>query len=278
MSFMPPYTQEQTAAFPDLQQKSAFGRIKWRVEDHWAFLTLNRPEKKNAIDASMLHEVAFALSYAHYENSIWGVQMQAEGDVFCSGADLKSFGRPPETEVPTPEKAIVIGDLLKSLAKPLLIRLHAPVMAGGLLWIAGATQVIAEESTSMRLPEVLRGIWPMQVMAALAEHLPARKVLDWCMRGYALSAREGKDLGLITELCSAGELDQHCTQMREQISEAAPKAVQMGLQSWHQLASIPAVKQHQFLQGQLMQILQSADAMEGIRAFKEKRKPQWTGN
>lgn len=271
------YTKEQTENFKNEQ----FAHIIASEDDHVFTITLNRPEKKNAMNPVMFNEIAFALNYARYNNDIWVVVLQANGDVFCAGADLKSFAGINEegkiSTIPEPSIPIAIGDQFNELFKPCIAKVHAPVYAGGFLLICGCTHVVASENATFSLPEVKRGIWPMQVMASLAPIMPARKLLDLCMRAKTLSGDEALNLGLVTQLVNSSILDETLIDLVNELKTFSPSAIRLGLKAWNDYKTINADEAHTFLLNRLGEILGTEDAAEGLAAFREKRTAVWKG-
>jgi enoyl-CoA hydratase/carnithine racemase len=268
---------------PDLLQnwqEETFARVLVRKDANVLRLKLNRPEKRNAMDPLMVRELAFGLAVAKSDNEVRAVVLEAEGQVFCSGADLKAFaGLQEETNstIPKPQGDLVIGDLFRHLHKPCLARVHGPVHAGGHLLIGGCTHILASDNAVFGLPEVKRGLWPMQVMASLCEILPPRYVLDWCMRGRIIDAEEANRVGLVTEVMPSEKLDEVLQFYLKDILANSPTAIRLGLKAWQELGNVPHEQRHAFLQKALMNNLATKDAREGIQAFKEKRDPVWTG-
>ncbi|GAB3923192.1 enoyl-CoA hydratase-related protein [Larkinella terrae] len=269
------YTPQQTAGF----STHSFRYLLTNLDDHVLTLTLNRPEKKNALNPALLNELAFALAFAHYEQDVWMVVLAAAGDVFCAGMDLKSLASDEQTEqtVPPPSGPVRLGELLAGLHKPCLAKVQGAVYAGGFLLIGGCTHVVAADTVPFSLPEVKRGLFPFQVMAVLLEIMPARTVLDLCLRARTLSASEAKNVGLVTELVPIDQLDETVQKLVDELKQYSPTAMQFGLRAYQQLKSIPQHQQQAFLHDQFQQIQQTADAKEGTAAFLEKRKPTWRG-
>ena len=245
--------------------------------DHVLTLTLNRPEKKNALNPSLLAELAFAFSYAHHTPDVWVVVVAAAGDVFCAGMDLKalSTGIGEPLNVPEPDGPVRIGELLATLHKPCIAQIQGPVYAGGFLLVGGATNAVAVEEATFSLPEVKRGLFPFQVLAVLLDLMPARKALDLCLRGQLLSAREAKEAGLVTQVVPAAALAGTVAQLADELKQASPTALRFGLQAFQELKEVPKSGQQAYLHDQFTQIQQTADAREGMAAFLEKRSPNW---
>lgn len=270
------YTPEQLTIFPSL----AFRYLLTSLSNHVLTITLNRPEKKNALNTVLLNELAFALTYAHYSADVWLVVLAAAGDTFCAGMDLKSLssGHEEPASVPEPSGPVRLGELMAGLHKPSIARIQGPVYAGGFLLVGGCTHVIAAESATFSLPEVKRGLFPFQVMASLLEIMPARTVLDLCLRARILSASDALQIGLVTMLVPATELDMAVNKLVDEMRQFSPTAMQFGLRAYQQLKSLPLEQRQAFLHNQFQEIQQTADAKEGMAAFLQKRPPQWGGN
>lgn len=270
------YTDEILQTFA----AQTFAYLKIKEEDNVLTIRLSRAHKKNALNPVLVNELAFAMNYAHYNHKIWAVVLEAEGDVFCAGADLKAFmGMQEEynSTIPAPKEEVLIGELFKSLHKPCIAKLKGHVLAGGFLLIAGCTHVVSSDHIRLGLPEVKRGLFPYQVMASLLEIMPARKVLDWSMRAYDLPLQEALQYGLVTEVVKDNEVDQKVESLIKDIKENSPTAIRMGLKAYSELNTKAKEDQHMYLKGMLMQTIQTKDAQEGILAFKEKRKAVWSG-
>lgn len=269
------FTENEIASFTDIELKL----IKTELREHLFIITLNRPEKRNAFTPTMVHEIAFALAYANAQSDVWCVLLEAEGPVFCAGMDLNIFQNPTldisNEKLPEPAKEITLGDAFKSLLKPCVAKVKGDVLAGGFLLIGGCTFVVATQEVGFSLPEVKRGIFPLQVMASLLKIMPQRKVLEMCILGKKYSAQEAHALGLVTHLTTSDKIDSDTDDLIEVILSGSPFAIKKGIEAYQNLATIAENEQHQYLIRLLQEIRGSADAQEGIQAFKEKRAPIW---
>lgn len=255
-----------------------FAHLLVEEKDHVLTLCLNRPEAKNALNPVLMKEIAFGLAYARFQNHIRVVILRGTGSVFCAGADLKAFmgeNAPTNSTIPEPEGEILPAELFKQVHKPTIAVVEGDVYAGGFLILANCTWVIAEKNIKLGLPEVKRGLFPFQVMASLMEVMPQRKVLDWCIRGYNLTVEAAAESGLVTEVVEPGNALATAHQLAAEVCRNSPAAIRAGLEAWDNLRSTAPENQHAYLRKMLLQTVQSADAREGITAFKEKRKPVW---
>jgi len=257
-----------------------FAHLLVEENNHLLTITLNRPEKKNALNPVLFKEIAFALNYAHHNHEIWAVVIAAKGDVFCAGADLKAFSGQTEdtvSTVPEPKGEIVMGDVFTGLHKPCIAKVHAPVFAGGFLIICGCTHVIAATNTTFSLPEVKRGLFPFQVMQSMLQIMPPRAVLDFCIRAKSANAEEAQELGLVSKVVESVNLDSEVQALVDEIFQYSPSAIRLGLQAFDNLKNIPVADAHKYLKEMLGKAIQTEDAAEGMMAFMQKRKPEWKG-
>jgi enoyl-CoA hydratase/carnithine racemase len=268
------YSKEQVQNI----QNETFAFIEIAEKDHVLSITLDREDKKNAIHPHMVNEIAFALQYAHYQKNIWVVVMKAKGNVFCSGADLKAFmGMLGEfnSSIPKPEKEILIAEMFDFVNKPIITKVEGDVFAGGFFFLACSTYVVALEHAKFGLPEVKRGLFPFQVMASLMRVMPARKVIDWCIRGYDLPVQEAEKLGLVTHIANSENIEIIIEGLINDLKENSPSAIRLGLEAYNKILNQEG--QHEYLMGMLQKTVSTKDGQEGIMAFREKRKPNWTG-
>lgn len=268
------YTKIQTAHI----HEETFAFIEVEESDHVLTITLDREKKKNALHPQMVNELAFAMQYAHHESGVWVVVIQAKGNVFCAGADLKAFmgflGE-YESSIPAPSGELLMGELFNKIHKPIVAKVTGDVYAGGFFFLAGSHIVIAQEAVKFGLPEVKRGLYPFQVMAALLRVMPARKVVDWCIRGYNLPVDEAEKYGLVSHVTSAENIDDQLNNIIKELKQNSPSAIRMGLEAYDHIQ--PDAETHKYLMEMLQKTLASKDGQEGLSAFREKRAPMWTG-
>ena len=253
-----------------------FDFIELDETDHVFTVTLNRPKKKNALHPQMINEIAFAFQYAFYNNNIRVVLLKSNGDVFCSGMDLKALAGDIEknnSTIPEPNSKILIGELFNKLYKPKICQLNGDVYAGGILLVAGCNYVISTKNIKLGLPEVKRGIFPMQVMESLSKIISIRNVIDWCVRGYNLDVSIAKKWGLVSKVVKKEVLENETQKWLMEVTSNSPTAIRLGLEALDKINS--SELNHLYLSEMLEKVLNSADAKEGIDAFKNKKTPDW---
>ena len=253
-----------------------FDFIQWNEKDYVINVTLNRPNKKNALHPQMINEIAFVFQYVSLNNNLRALVLKANGDVFCSGLDLKAVSGNVEknnSTVPKPSSKILISEIFNKLYKPKICQLEGDVYAGGFLLIAGCNYVVSVDGIKFGLPEVKRGIFPMQVMESLSKVMSVRNVIDWCIRGYNLDVKKAKKWGLVSKIVNQGEIESFVSKWLNEVTSNSPIAIKFGLEASDKINS--SELNHEYLSKMLEKVLKSDDAVEGIKAFKEKRRPKW---
>ena len=250
-----------------------FEATKLNIANNILTITLNRPEKKNALNNVMINELNYALAYAKQERSIRVVVIAAEGDIFCAGADLTRAKS--ESNVPKIENADDISLSLRHLYKPVICKIQGSVLAGALLIVTNATHAIAVKHAKFSAPEIHRGLWPFMVMAGLFRVMPKRAGLDFIMRGQPIDSKEAENWGLINKSVDAKDLDKSVNALAEELANLAPETMQFGLEAYEKQDSKSFNEALPYLQEQIAKCFESKDAKEGIAAFLEKRKPKW---
>jgi methylglutaconyl-CoA hydratase len=255
-----------------------FEAVELEIKDHILTITLNRPERKNAINAAMAAEIIYALDYAKQERDIRVVVLAAKGDVFCAGGDLSMMsGKKVETTSTVPVRGgnDDIALRFRHLNKPSIACVQGNLFAGALLFLCNVTHAIAAEGVKFSAPEIKRGIWPFMVMGGLFRVMPQRAALDFVMRGNSISTDKAEKWGLINEAVPAESLQDHVASLATELASLAPGTMQLGLAAYVEQDAMDFDNALPFLRKQLDSCLKSADAKEGITAFLEKREPKW---
>ena len=250
-----------------------FQATKIDISNNILSITLNRPEKKNALNNVMMNELNYALAYAKQQREIRVVVIGTEGDVFCAGADLRRAKE--ESNVPKLEHADDVSFSLRRLHKPVICKIQGSVLAGALLIVTNSTHAIAVKEATFSAPEIHRGLWPFMVMAGLFRVMPKRAGLDFIMRGQPIDARQAEQWGLINQSVPANELEKTVSDLANELASLAPETMQLGLAAYEQQDALAFDEALPYLQEQIAQCFQSHDAKEGIAAFLEKRQPHW---
>ena len=250
-----------------------FQTTKIDISNNILTITLNRPEKKNALNNVMMNELNYALAYAKQEREIRVVVIGAEGDIFCAGADLRRAKE--ESNIPKLDNADDISFSLRRLHKPVICKIQGSVLAGALLIVSNSTHAVAVKEATFSAPEIHRGLWPFMVMAGLFRVMPKRAGLDFIMRGQPINATKAELWGLINQSVAADDLEKTVADLASELASLAPETMRLGLAAFEKQDALVFDEALPYLQEQIAQCFQGNDAQEGIAAFLEKRKPNW---
>ena len=256
-----------------------FKSLIYSTSEHVCTLTLNRPEKRNALSAQLVNELIVALETAEADPIVRVVVLTGAGGAFCAGADLSLMSGDPDHDPDIPHRGgfVELNLAMRQLGMPIIARVERYAMAGALALICGSTFVIAEDTAKFCAPEIDRGLFPMMVLASLFRTVSKRDGLDMVLTGRKVSATEAVSMGLINQAVSADHLDAAVATLAETLANKPPAAIRMGLAAYHEAEQLDFEAALPFLQGQLMEVLGTEDAQEGIMAFLAKRKPEWKG-
>jgi enoyl-CoA hydratase/carnithine racemase len=245
-----------------------------------ATVTLDRPEVLNAVDLATEAELQRIWSELERSDAVRVVVLTGAGDrAFCTGADLKN----PAVKGLDYWAAARPGGfggiaLRETLDLPLIARVNGFALGGGFEMVLGCDLVVACEEASFGLPEPRVGRLPLDGgMVQLPRQLPYRQAMELLLTGRRITARRAFEIGLVNEVVPRAELDAAVARWIDALLACAPLSLKAIKQVVRGTATMtPAQAQAQRLPA-LVAALQSADADEGVRAFQEKRKPQWQG-
>lgn len=252
--------------------------IQVTVEDAVATLTLNRPERRNAIGAEMVNELLYALETAYDDARVRVIVLTGAGRAFCAGGDFAQMTGEGEGSHLEPKGDY--SDLLLAMVngpKPIVAKVNGHALGGGLGLVAASTFAIASEEAMLGTPEIDVGLFPMMIMAVLSRVVSRRQLLRMMLFGERLGAEEGARIGLLDRSVRADELDTAVSEMTAKLVTKSPMAMRLGLEAFAAQADLDLPAALPMLRERLGGILATNDAREGLMAFLEKRKPQWTG-
>jgi enoyl-CoA hydratase/carnithine racemase len=249
--------------------------VKENRQDARLLLTIDRPERRNALNAEVIAALQAALDRVKADETIRGVVLTGSGDeAFCAGADLGGDSFAFDYATPT----IAYANLLRTartLNVPLLARVNGACMAGGMGLLAMCDLAIAARHAMFGLPEAKVGVFPMQVLAVLQAQVPQRCLAQLCLTGDAIDAATAREIGLVNEV--ADDLDGALERLLARVLSNSPTALRRGLYAMKAMRSMSFEEAIAFGEGQIGLLAMTQDAREGLAAFRERRKPRWTG-
>lgn len=237
--------------------------VTYESRDGIAVITINRPEKRNAINPAVCQGLTDAWQRFAAEDDAVAVLTGAGDDAFCVGADLKDL--PGEVWRALPNFAAPTD-------KPIIAAVSGYVIGAGCSMVLYSDLVVASESASFIYPEAKIGIF-QGIMGGFPKKMPYAAGLEWTLTGDAMTAQRAHEIGFVNQLCTVGQQTQVAMALARRIAANAPLVVQT--MKHLALQTLPRSPMDEFYpqKHRLERIANSEDAKEGVKAFTEKRKP-----
>ena len=249
-----------------------------RVDRHGPVLviTLDRPAKRNAVDGAMARSLAAAVDSLDADPTLTVGVLTGAGGTFCAGMDLGAFLTGDLPELP----GRGFGGITRTPpTTPLIAAVEGYALAGGCELVLACDLVVAAEDAVFGIPEVTRGLFAgAGGLIRLPKRIPPAIALEHALTGDPLPATEAARWGLVNRLTAPGGALEGALDLAGRIARNGPLAVRVTKQVVQTSPDWPVEELWDRQQVLLDQVLASADAREGARAFAEKRPPEWTGN
>jgi enoyl-CoA hydratase len=254
--------------------------VRVELRDHVLTVTIDRPERRNALTAAVNHGLLAALVRAGGDDDVRAVVVTGAGErAFCAGGDLSELST--ETGAVEAHRArVAFADVLQALRrlpKPVIGRINGDALAGGFGLALGCDLLVAADHARFGTTEVRVGMWPYLITAVITEHLGPKRTLELMLTGRRLSAFEALEWGLLNRVVTPDDLDDAVTDLAGDLAGLSPVVLGLGKESYAVAAQLRRDDALAYLAGMLGLHLRTEDVVEGIGAFLEKRAPQWRG-
>ncbi|MBW2713495.1 MAG: crotonase/enoyl-CoA hydratase family protein [Deltaproteobacteria bacterium] len=255
---------------------------------HVLTVTINRPEKRNAVDAAVLCGLNDAWHQLDKDTELRVAILTGAGGNFCSGMDLSVIGKltsgqPAENEYEARLKedaGLIFNGWLKTYrpAKPVIAAVEGFALAGGTEILQGTDIRVAAKSAVFGLTEAQRALFPMAGSTVrLPRQIPYTLAVEMLLTGSEITAEQAKNFGLIGHVVPDGEAMSKALELADRIARNGPLAVQAILKSIRETACMPEAEAFDKEMGFGLPIFSSEDSKEGPKAFLEKRDPVFKG-
>ena len=245
-------------------------------------LTLNDPENKNALSSQMINNLITAIENAIDNNNVRVIVIAAEGEVFCSGHNLKEIKKHTKDKEYKESYLNNLFKLCSSLMK-LIVRCPKPVIAevGGIATAAGCQLVascdlaISSESAKFATPGVNIGLFCSTPMVALTRSISKKNSMKMLLTGDMIDATEAKRISLINDYVPNDMLAESVLILAKKISSKSQAVLKIGKEAFYKQSQLSLEDAYDFTSKVMTQNMMINDAIEGIDSFLEKREPDW---
>jgi enoyl-CoA hydratase len=258
----------------------ASDQVLYDVLDGSAWLTINRPDQRNALDGTVIEALLEGLGRAAEDDAVRTVVLTGAGDrAFCAGADLGAM-QPAAGRVQEHLRRGRIGELLTAIPahpKPIVARVNGHALAGGFGLMLSCDLVVAADDAEFGTPEINLGLWPFMISAVIRRNVPRKIALEMMLTGRRVTAVEAQAWGMVNRVVPRAALDAAVEELVAVLHAKSLLALRLGKESFHASEDMPFGEALAYLNAMLTVDLESEDVAEGISAFLQKRPPEWKG-
>jgi enoyl-CoA hydratase len=245
-----------------------------------ATIALNQPDTRNALSDEMLGELIAAFEAAQGDEQVRCVVLTSTHDrVFSAGANLAGFA----AEVPLVHKHFAterfprLFRLIGELGKPTLCAANGHVLAGALGVALACDLIIAKDGARFGTPEINVGLFPFMIMALIYRNVPRKKTNELLLLGEQISAQEAERIGIVNRVVEPDGFEETVREWAEKLAAKSPVMMRLGKDAMFRQLDMPFLEALDFLRSQLTIAFSTEDIQEGVKAFFEKRDPEWKG-
>lgn len=250
--------------------------------DGIAHLTMNAPERLNALSDEMLAALQSTLDSLREERSIRAVILSGAGKAFCAGHDLKQMTAGRQAEDGGRAyfedlfgRCATMMQTVQSVPQPVIAQVHGIATAAGCQLVASCDLAVAAEGTRFGVNGVNIGLFCSTPMVALSRNIPRKHAFEMLTTGDFLEATRARDLGLINRVVAPDALETETRALADQIADKLAVAVKIGKEAYYKQLEMPLAEAYDYTGKAIVENMLHRDTEEGIAAFLEKRDPRW---
>ena len=247
------------------------------IADRTARITLNRPDKRNALSLEMMLALEAALREASAAPGVRAIVIAGNGPAFSAGHDLAEMvDRDAGFYQELFDECTRLMTLIHELPQPVIARVHGVATAAGCQLVASCDLAIATEQATFATPGVRIGLFCSTPMVAVSRAVGRKRSLQMLLTGQPIDAHTAADWGLVNAVVTADRLDEAVADLVAAIASASPITVGIGKRAFYDQVDLDEAGAYELTKAVMVANAEIADAQEGICAFLDKRQPVWT--
>ena len=235
--------------------------------------TMNRPEKRNALNSRMCRDLVSAIEKANDDAGIGAILLQGAGNTFCAGMDLEEVLDSEASELNAIHEKIFT--LWAYIVKPIVASIQGSAHGGGFGLVANAHVAISADDAVFSLSEIRLGLWPYLIYRSVIMAIGERRTLELSLRARSINASEALSCGLVHHIVPSEELPRRSYEIAEELSLSSAEGIRSGMEFAKRMRGMDWKEAGVLAQQSRTQSFKSADFAEGVRAFQERRPPRW---
>lgn len=252
--------------------------IRFELEGHLAVVTLERPERRNALSFDLMTELLACLDGIGRKAEVRAVILGSAGKVFSSGHDLGEMtGRGLEDYRRIFDVCTELMTKIQSIPQPVIAQVQGTATAAGCQLVATCDLVVASSEATFATPGVKIGLFCSTPMVALTRAIGRKRAMEMLLTGRAIDAQTAADWGLVNRVVPPAGLASETRKLAGEIAQASAYTVGIGKQAYYQQIDLDQAGAYEYTKEVMSQNAMAEDAQEGISAFLEKRKACWKG-
>jgi enoyl-CoA hydratase/carnithine racemase len=238
-------------------------------------ITMNRPARRNALSLAHMRELITAFREAGDSDAL-GIVLAGNGPVFCSGHDFADVAGADFSSVRSLlETCTELMSLMQHVPQPVVARVHGLATAAGCQLVATADLAVASDDAGFAAPGGKGGWFCHTPMVAIARNTGRKRAMEMALSGDVIDARTALDWGLVNTVVPAAQLDSATADLLERVTRGSAESKGIGKQAFYAQVDLDQAKAYAYAIEVMAATSQLPDAREGMRAFLDKRKPNW---
>jgi enoyl-CoA hydratase/carnithine racemase len=259
-------------------QTQEFEHLLVRADEPAARITLNRPEKRNALSLALMDEVIAALDSLGAEPNVRTIVIEGTGPAFSAGHDLSEMiGRDAGFYARLFDVCTVMMERIHEVPQPVIAKVHGAAYAAGCQLVAACDLAVAAEGTRFATPGVKIGLFCSTPMVPVSRAIGRKRALELLLTGEPIDAETAVQWGLVNRVVPLDRLEAEVEELVQSIARSSPLTVGIGKEAFYRQIEVDEHRAYELTKGVMETNSLAEDAQEGISAFVEKRSPSWKG-